>query len=168
MRLPTWLWRALWPLRARLHPGAEVGGCFPDFTLRDVFGRAHSLYDPTPGRLTVLWLTNLCDDCRARIPVIEEALRQAEGRVRVLAVSILDVADPLPARVARDCTFPILLDPEDVVGKRLGQTHPPGACPLRNLYVLDGAGRIRFKHHLSAVPPDEFRAALGASAGVRP
>lgn len=168
MRLPTWLWRALWPLRERLHPGAEVGGCFPDFTLRDVSGGAHSLYDPTPGRLTVLWLTNLCEDCRARIPLIEEASRQSEGRVRVLAVSILDIADPLPSQVARGCAFPILLDPQDVVAKRLGQIHPPGACPLRNLYVVDGAGRIRYKHHLSAVRPDEFRAAIVMLTGARP
>ncbi|MBI5631299.1 MAG: TlpA family protein disulfide reductase [Elusimicrobia bacterium] len=166
-RLQIWLWRALWPLRARLHPGVEVGGCFPDFTLKDVDGKSHSLYDGKPGGLTVLWLTNLCDDCRARIPLLEEARRESGGRLRVLAVSILDINDPLPPKVARNCGFPILLDPDDIVARRLGQTHPPGTCPLRNLYVVDGAGRIRFKHHLSAVRPAEFRAALGALSKER-
>lgn len=157
MKIPIWLWRLLWPLRARLHPGAEVGGCFPDFTLRDTFGREHSLYDARPGAHTVLWLTNLCEDCRAKIPLLEEVRR--ESGVRVLAVSILSLDDPLPKTVALVCGFPILLDPEDVVALRLGQAHPPGACPMRNVYIVDGAGTIRFKHHLSAVRPEEFRSA---------
>ncbi|MDE2142673.1 MAG: TlpA family protein disulfide reductase [Elusimicrobia bacterium] len=154
---PIWLWRLLWPLRARLSPGAEVGGCFPDFTLHDLGGRAHSLYDKTPGIRTVLWLTNLCEDCRGKIPLLEELRRGSEGKFRILAVSILPVDDPLPRKVAPDCGFPILLDPEDVVARKLGQTHPPGACPMRNMYILDGTGKILFKHHLSALQPDAFR-----------
>lgn len=158
MKLPIRLWRLLWPLRAWLHPGAEIGGCFPDFSLRDASGREHSLYDDRPGAHTVLWLTNLCEDCRARIPLLEEVQRGSGGRLRVLAVSILAFDDPLPGLVAPKCGFPILLDTEDVVALRLGQEHPPGACPMRNLYIVDGAGTIRFRHHLSAVRPEEFRA----------
>lgn len=156
--IPIWLWRLFWPLRARLHSGAEVGGCFPDFTLRDGSGREHSLYDARPGAHTVLWLTNLCEDCCKKIPLLEEVHRESAGRVRVLAVSILAIDDPLPERFAPKCGFPILLDPEDVVAIRLGQSHPPGACPMRNVYIVDGAGTIRFKHHLSAVREEEFRA----------
>lgn len=155
--MPIWLWRLLWPLRARLSPGAEVGGAFPDFTLHDLGGRSHSLYDGTPGIRTLLWLTNLCEDCRSKIPLLEELRRGSEGMFRILAVSILPVDDPLPRKVAPDCGFPILLDPEDVVARKLGQTHPPGACPMRNMYILDGVGTILFKHHLSAVHPDSFR-----------
>jgi thiol-disulfide isomerase/thioredoxin len=157
MKMPIWMWRLLWPLRARLTPGADVGGCFPDFTLRDIGGQQYSLYDGTPGVHTALWLTNLCADCRARIPLLEEAQRESQGLIRILAVSILGIEDPLPKEVAPSCGFPILLDPEDVVARRLGQEHPAGACPMRNLYILDGAGTIRFKHHLSAIRPDEFR-----------
>lgn len=159
MRTPLWLWRLLWPIRARLHPGAEIGGCFPDFTLRGTDGEEHSLYDAAPGVHTILWLTNLCEDCRAKVPLLNELGGAADGRLRVLAVSILAVDDPLPGQVAPGCRFPILLDPEDVVSRRLGQAHPPGACPMRNLHIVDGLGKIAFKHHLSALKPDEFRAA---------
>lgn len=155
--MPIWLWRLLWPLRARLSPGAEVGGCFPDFEMRDIRGRTYSLYDGAPGIRTVLWLTNLCGDCRARIPLLEEVLRDFPEKFRVLAVSILPVDDPLTREVSPNCGFPILLDPEDVVSRRLGQAHPAGACPMRNLYILDGAGRILYKHHLSALKPEAFR-----------
>ena len=168
MRISVWLGRLLWPLRARLHPGADVGGCFPDFALRDAQGREHSLYDEAPGVLTLLWLTNLCQDCQAAIPLLEEARLESGGRVRVLAVSILAIDDPLPGQVAPKCGFPILLDPENVVELRLGQPHPAGACPLRNFYIVDGGGTIRFKHHLSALRPDEFRSVWKKmSAGIK-
>ncbi len=157
-----WLWRLLWPLRAWLSPGAEIGGCFPDFTMRDPNGQTHSLYDATPGVRTVLWLTNLCEDCRARIPLLEELRRDSSKRLRVLAVSILPVNDPLPREVSSRCGFPILLDPEDVVARRLGQAHPAGTCPMHNLYILNGSGKILFRHHLSALRPEAFRQALAA------
>ena len=80
------------------------------------------------------------------------------GRVRVLAVSLLPVDDPLPLESAPACGFPVLLDPEGLVGRRLGLAHPPGACPLHNFFVVDAAGRILLKHHLSAFSPEGFRA----------
>lgn len=151
-----WLWRLLWPLRARMSRGLAVGSTFPDFSLSDTEGRTHRL-SGGDGRPTALWFTNFCADCRSRIPL----LREAAARARVLAVSILPVDDPLPLESAPGCGFPVLLDPEDVVGRRLGLPHPPGACPLHNFFVVDAAGRILLKHHLSALSPERFRAALG-------
>ena len=167
MKTPLWLWRLIWPVRAHLHPGAEIGGCFPDFTLTDTFGRVHSLYDDRPGMHTVLWQTNLCEDCLSKVALLEEVLRESKGGLRVLAVSILPIEDRLPGSVAARSSFPILLDPDDIVALRLGQEHPPGACPMRNVYVVDGAGTIRFKHHLSAVRPEVFRAELARLGSIR-
>lgn len=160
MNIPRWLWRLFWCVRSRLQPGAATGGRFPDFSLLDTSGREHSLYDDRPGMRTVLWLTNLCEDCRAKIPLLKEVQRESNGRVRVLAVSILAVDDPLPQRVARTCGFPVLLDPADIVASVLGQPHPPGSCPLRNIYIVDGGGTIILKHHLSAMRPEALRSAL--------
>lgn len=162
MKPRLWLWRLLWPWRAGAAPAPASGEAFPDFTLKDLEGVKHSLFNAEPGARTVLWLTNFCEDCRARVPLLEELRREASDRCRILAVSILSIDDPLPGQVAPSCGFPILLDPEDVVTKKLGQAHPPGTCPLRNLYIVDGAGRILFRHHLSALKPDAFRAAWRA------
>lgn len=145
------LWKLLWPLRARLSRGLKVGSCFPDFALRDTAGNLHRL-SAGAGRLTALWFTNFCDDCRRQIP----RLQGLAGRARVLAVSILPPDDPLPPALAEACGFPVLLDPEDAVGRRLGLAHPPGACPIHNFFVVDAAGRILFKHHLSALGPERF------------
>lgn len=147
------LWKLLWPLRARLARGLAVGSTFPDFSLADTAGQVHRLSEGD-GRPTALWFTNFCEDCRSRIPLLQEAA----GRVRVLAVSILPVDDPLPLESAPACGFPVLLDPEDVVGRRLGLAHPPGACPLHNFFIVDAAGRILLKHHLSAFSPEKLGA----------
>lgn len=142
------LWAAWWRARAAFSPRREA---FPDFTLRDAGGREHTLSSGGP---TVLWFTNLCEDCRARAPLLGE---MTAAGLRVLAVSILPYEDPLPRDYARSAPFPVLLDPDDVVSRRLGLPHPPGACPLHNLFILDRSRRVLLRHHLSAVDPEALR-----------
>jgi peroxiredoxin len=155
-----WWWRRTWKLRSAFAGGLRVGELFPDFSLKDIEGRAYGLSDPTPARHTALWFTNLCEDCRARAPLLEELRREAGERLRVLAVSILPPEDPLSKQVGGSLGFPLLLDPEDIVGKRLGLAHPAGTCPMHNFFILDRKGRVRFRHHLSALKEPDLRAFL--------
>lgn len=157
-RLSLAIWKLLWPIRALWHKGLEVGDVFPDFTLEDAAGRAFSLSDNPGGKRTVLWLTNLCEDCRAKVPLLEELRREAGDRFRILAVSLLGGDAALPRQVAAQGGFPVLLDPEDIVQHELGLPHPAGTCPLHNLYILEKDGRIAYRHHLSALKPETFRA----------
>jgi thiol-disulfide isomerase/thioredoxin len=157
-RLKTGLWRLLWPLRARWRAGLEKGELFPDFALKDLAGREHRLSAHEAGRWTVLWLTNLCEDCRSKMPLLEELRLEAGDRFRVLAISLLGDDLTLPRQVSAQCGFPILLDPADIVGNELGLPHPPQTCPLHNLFILDPGGRVLFRHHLSALKPAAFRA----------
>ena len=151
MGLLTALWRATWRVRAAAEAQRPEGQAFPDFTLRDTTGRPHALSSGGP---TVLWFTNLCEDCRSRAPLLGEMV---DAGLRVLAVSILPPYDPLPLEYGKTAPFPVLLDPEDVVGRQLGLEHPPGTCPLHNLYILDRGRRVVFRHHLSAVDPQALR-----------
>ena len=153
-----WFWRKTWKFRSAFSGGLRVGELFPDFSLKDAEGRAYGLSDPTPARHTALWFTNLCQDCLARAPLLAELRREAGERLRVLAVSILPPEDPLSRRVGGSLGFPILLDPEDIVGKRLGLAHPPGTCPMHNFFILDRKGRVEFRHHLSALKNEDLRA----------
>ncbi|MDP3543926.1 MAG: TlpA disulfide reductase family protein [Elusimicrobiota bacterium] len=148
----------MWPLRAWWHKGLEVGRYFPDFALDDEAGRSCSLSHNPAGKKTVVWLTNLCEDCRSKVPLLEELRLKADDRFRILAVSLLGDDETLPRQVSAQCGFPILLDPEDIVGRKLGLTHPPQTCPLHNLFILDRDRRIEFRHHLSALKPEAFRA----------
>lgn len=158
MKLSLAVWRLLWPIRAWRHKGLEVGNLFPDFTLKDADGREFTLSDDPDGKRTVLWLTNLCEDCRAKVPLLEELRREAGERFRILAVSLLGDDAALPRQVSAQGGFPVLLDPEDIVEHKLGLAHPAGSCPLHNLYILEKDGRIAYRHHLSALKPETFRA----------
>lgn len=157
MKLKTMLWMLLWSLRTRWRKDLDVGKYFPDFALKDSAGRRHALSDSPADKLTVLWFTNLCEDCRGKIPLLEELARQAGDGYRVLAVSILGNDESLPRQVGPSCGFPLLLDPQDIVSCRLGLVHSHGACPLFNLFIVDASRRILFRRHLSAMHPDEFR-----------
>lgn len=156
-KLKLLFWRWSWRLRARRTQGLQAGGIFPNFTLKDIQGRSHTLSGPSNNQYTLLWFTNLCEDCRTKIPLLDELQHEAGDQFRILAISILSVNSPLPYEVSKSCSFPILLDPEDVVGKHLKLPHPPETCPLHNLFILDEKGRIVFRHHLSALKPDTFR-----------
>lgn len=164
LRPPACLWRLLWRCRAAMSGGLLVGDMFPDFALQDLAGRVHSLSDPFPGDGTVLWFTNLCEDCRSKAPMLEAARGKAGGRMRVMAVSLLGADRTWPERLQPGCGFPFLLDPEDITAGRLGLPHPPGACPLHNLFILDRRGRVAARHHLSALDETGFAALWGRAA----
>jgi len=158
MNLTMGIWKLLWPVRAWWHKGLEKGDYFPDFTLSDLDGRGYSLSDNPAGKMTVVWLTNLCEDCRSKVPLLEELRREAGDRFRILAVSLLGDDAALPRQVSSLCGFPFLMDPEDIVAHKLGLPHPPQTCPLHNLFILGKDGRVVFRHHLSALDPASFRA----------
>lgn len=158
MSLRLALWKLLWPWRSGRAKTLSAGDLFPDFTLRDVDGRPFTLSSNPEGKATVLWLTNLCEDCRAKVPLLGELAREGGGRFRVAAVSLLGEERELPRRVSGEGEFPVLLDPGDIVARDLGLPHPAGSCPLHNLYILDKDRRVLFRHHLSALAPEAFRA----------
>ena len=150
------IWRWGWKWRALRSPGLKEGDYFPDFSLKDTAGAPHGIASFRPGQRTVLWFTNLCEDCRSKIPLLNELSHKAGVPFRILSISILNPDDPLPHEVSKSCAFPILLDPDDIVGRRLGLPHPPAACPLHNFFILDDRGRIIFRHHLSVLTPAAF------------
>ena len=136
----------------------EKGDYFPEFTLTDASGKSHSLAAKRSEKLTALWFTNICEDGRSKIPLLETLRKEAGEHFRVLAVSLMGDDLTLPRQVASECGFPILLDPDDIVARKLGLPHPPQTCPLHNFFILDRDGRIVFRHHLSALSPATFKA----------
>lgn len=164
-------WKAVihlrWLLPGSKGVGIELGQRVPDFALSDCSGRTVKLSSAFPGRAAVLWLTNLCSSCEEKIGFLQR-LHEAKGeRVAIFAISTLGADRATPERILRAhrLTFPLLLDPDDWVAKKLKLEHPAGACPMYNLLVLDRIGRVVFRHHLSAVSEEKFLAAL-RTAGV--
>lgn len=167
--------RARWLLSFSGKKGAEIGARTPDFKLQDLSGRSFTLSDSFPKKAVVLWLTNLCSSCEERILLLQRVYEANQDRLEIFAISTLGEDRATPERMLRThrMTFPLLLDIDDWVGKRLGLPHPPGACPLYNLLVLNSSGIIRFKSHLSAIGDEAFLSslrsvdAIAAESGLR-
>ncbi|MBI3013040.1 MAG: redoxin domain-containing protein, partial [Elusimicrobia bacterium] len=148
--MKSWLWKLRCIFAGKDKVGLERGELFPRFMLEDCGGRPYSIPDTTKKSFTLLWFTNLCEDCRSRIPILNE-LRECFGdRVSIYAISLLGRDLELPRNLEKTIGFPMLIDPEDIVSGKLNLPHPPDTCPLFNLFVLDPQGTILFKHHLSA------------------
>ncbi|TAK05895.1 MAG: methyltransferase domain-containing protein [Candidatus Manganitrophaceae bacterium] len=158
--------RIRWFLGLSRKQEAEIGARTPDFRLQDLSGRSFTLSDSFPKKAVVLWLTNLCSSCEERIPLLERIYQASRDRLEIFAISTLGEDRATPERILRthQMTFPLLLDPGDWVGTVLGLPHPVGACPLYNLLVLDTAGVIRFKSHLSAIGDEALLDALHVTA----
>lgn len=149
MRATELGWRLVWPWRARADKTLEPGSIFPDFELAAVDGRRYRLSEGG-GKRTILWFTNLCDGCQERAPLLNQLVERSGAVLRVLAVNILDEEDTAK-RLAPSFKFPILLDPKDVVQNVLKIPHPPGACPLHNLYLVAPGRSVLLRGHLSAM-----------------
>lgn len=162
-------WKAViharWLLPNFRGTGVELGQRIPDFTLSDISGHTHTLSKVFPKKAAVLWLTNLCAGCEERISLLQGIHESDHERLAIFAVSTLGDDRLTPERILRGhrMTFPLLLDPEDWVGKELKLEHPSGACPRYNLLILDRTGRVAFRHHLSAIGDEKFHEALRAA-----
>lgn len=118
----------------------QVRKLFPaDFTLPDVHGNTVRLAD-FQGRVVLVnfWAT-WCSPCRTEMPSMEALYRDYQHKgFTILAISSdVQGADAVgPFVQAYQLTFPVLLDPQNVVGTRL---HVRG-IPMS--YLLDKQGRI--------------------------
>lgn len=152
-------WRPIWRIKTLFaKKGLEIGQVLPDFCLNDLSGKRYNLSDSFPRKGVLLWLTNLCSSCEEKIQFLEHLREQYEAKVAILAISTLGKDFEMPRRILQKhrFNFPLLLDPEDWVGRVLGFSHPEGACPLFNLLVLDRYGRVAFRAHLSAVKEEKI------------
>ncbi|MFY9268311.1 MAG: redoxin domain-containing protein [Candidatus Manganitrophaceae bacterium] len=156
--------RVGWFFRRRRREGATVGSRLPDFTLRDLSGRPFTLSEVFPGRGAVLWFTNLCEGCEERINFLQRIYETNRNRLEIVALSTLGNDRATPERIVRThrIDFPLLLDPDDWLGRVLRFEHPGNACPLYNLLILDSTGVVRFRSHLSAIGDEAFLKALGS------
>jgi peroxiredoxin len=167
-RLREVFWKTViygkWVFYAFRKRGIEVGQRVPDFTLLDIYGRSVTLSDFFPEKAVVLWLTNLCSSCEERIGILEKVYEEKRDSLEVIAISTLgdDRATPEKILKTHSIKFPLLLDPEDWVYRKLGLEHPEGACPLYNLLILDRFGKVAFRHHLSAFSDEKFLSVLQA------
>lgn len=96
---------------------ARVGHPAPDFTLRDVDGRAHALSAYRGRPVLVYFWATWCHYCHEALPELVNLKQAHQGAgFEILAVNILEGPDKVRAyQMERQLPFPLLLDPDAAV-----------------------------------------------------
>ena len=128
-----------------------VGDAAPDFALNGTGGRSYSLSE-FRGKAVVLVFYPGDDTpvCTKQLNSYNHDLSEFVGLDAVLlAISPQDVASHERFREKHGFEFPLLADEDKSVGAAYGTLGPIGFY-RRSVFVVDGAGKIRYAHRAIA------------------
>lgn len=123
---------------------AKLGEAAPDFTLKDVYGKAFKLSD-FKGKIVVLeWISKDCPVSRGfhEKKIMQSTYGKYAGKgVIWLAIDTTHYVKPETNRVyaaEKNLAYPILHDPDGKVGRTYGARTTP------HMFVIDKAGKLRY------------------------
>lgn len=145
----------------------SVGDPAPDFELPATGGTTIRLSDLRPRPVVVVFYPG--DDtpvCTRQLNSYSEGLSQFEALdAQVIGISAQDVDSHEAFSVKHGLGFPLLADVDKSVAAEWGTLGPLG-FPRRSVFIIDGAGVVRYAHRamagLTYRPVDELIAALAA------
>lgn len=145
----------------------SVGDPAPDFELPATGGTTIRLSDLRPRPVVVVFYPG--DDtpvCTRQLNSYSEGLSQFEALdAQVIGISAQDVDSHEAFSVKHGLGFPLLADVDKAVAAEWGTLGPLG-FPRRSVFIIDGAGVVRYAHRamagLTYRPVDELVAALAA------
>ena len=130
--------------------GLPVGGVAPAFTLPDANGRPVSLADYRGHRvLLVFYPLDWSPTCSDQLSLYQADLPEFERlKTKLLGISVDSVYSHGAWAAARGLTFPLLADfnPRGEVARRYQVLRASDGFSERALYLVDGAGVIRYAH----------------------
>lgn len=147
---------------------ASVGELAPDFTLPGTGGQTYSLSSFRGQPVVIVFYPG--DDspvCTKQLNSYNNELSAFEGvGAQVLAISAQDMASHESFAAKYGFKFPLLADTDKSVATAYGTVGPLG-FPRRSVFVVDGAGIIRYVHRaiagLTFRPVEELVAAVEAA-----
>lgn len=145
-----------------------VGDMAPDFTLPGTGGVSHSLSSYRGQPVVIVFYPG--DDspvCTKQLNSYNNELSAFEGvGAQVLAISAQDLESHEAFASKYGFNFPLLADTDKSVATAFGTVGPLG-FPRRSVFVVDGAGVIRYAHRaiagLTFRPVEELVAAVEAA-----
>ena len=143
----------------------KVGDVAPDFTLPSNAGTNVSLSDSRGRPVVVVFYPG--DDtpmCTKQLNSYNDGLEQFEALdAQVVGISAQDVASKEKFAGKYGLRFPLLADTDKKVAAAYGILGPIG-FPRRSVFIVDGAGAVRYVHRaiagLTFRPVDELVEAL--------
>jgi len=118
---------------------------FPDFTLKDLHGRAVSL-SQFRGKVVILnlWMTT-CPPCKKEMPMLQQIQKKYANREVVVIGISADEKAGTAASFARKLgvTYPLLIHPALMTSESEQQKF--GMLGLPTTYILDKTGSVRKK-----------------------
>ena len=142
-------------------PEPDVGAAAPGFTLPGTGGRSYSLADYR-GRPVVLvfYPGDFTPVCTRQLSAYRESFAAFEDLdAQVLALSPQDLDSHERFSDDQGLPFPLLADTDKAVGRAYGIVSPIGFY-RRSVFVVDGAGVVRYAHRsrtsLGFRPADEL------------
>lgn len=146
--------------------GVGVGDAAPAFTLPGTGGKEYSLADYAGQPVVIVFYPG--DDtpvCTKQLNAYSNDVSDFEGvGAQVLAISSQGVESHERFAAKYGFTFPLLADVDKVVAGAYGTLGPLG-FPRRSVFVVDGAGVIRYAHR--AIAGLTFRSSEELVAAVR-
>lgn len=129
--------------------GPNVGDPAPEFTLAGVAGTDHRDYSLAElrGKKVVLafYPGDFTPGCTAQLCSYRDAFDELEALdAVVLGISAQDVDSHERFIAKHTFPFPLLADTDKAVAKAYGIIGPIGV--KRSIFILDGAGIVRYKH----------------------
>jgi peroxiredoxin Q/BCP len=128
-----------------------IGDSAPDFTLAGTGGREYSLAEFAGRPLVLVFYPG--DDtpvCTKQLNSYNDEIDQfTDLRAQVIGISAQDVSSHEGFSSKHGFTFPLLSDPDKSVAGLYGTLGPLG-FPRRSVFIVDGAGVIRYAHRAIA------------------
>lgn len=128
-------------------PLPKTGDPAPDFSLQDFQDKRFMLSQLKNRKVVLLWFSNLCEGCLAKMGKMERIKRLFEKKpVEIVAVSVLVEDRETVSKVIQDnkLTFRFLYDPKGEAVELYGGRPIPNTCPMQNLFIIQLDGRIAY------------------------
>ncbi len=118
----------------------KAGDRAPEFSLRDMAGKAVSLSDYRGRVVVVEFWASWCEPCRLAIPEMNSIYKKYKDRAVLLAISVdRDISDVAPVVKEEKILYPVLFDDMDV-----NRAYRVSAVP--STFLINKAGRIAKVH----------------------
>jgi peroxiredoxin len=118
----------------------EAGDRAPEFSLRDMDGKAVSLSDYRGRVVVVEFWASWCEPCRVAIPEMNSIYEKYKDRAVLLAISVdRDISDVASVIEEEKILYPVLFDDRDV-----NRAYRVSAVP--STFLINKSGRIAEVH----------------------